>query len=268
MSKSVLAAALFCVGAVVPVLWSSTAQEPSDEAAEPPRDYILSIDGDSFVVRPGVDLKIERDFKNPTVRLDVGPIRHFAYGDLAFDYPAAFVWEADAFDTAMRTWTMDGASISMMVFRTSFGFSAEEFADSLAKEFDVIEREGITRGLGGMDLPGTQVTTEIAGSTLVYEVLEAPVEVGGALLVIMDSTDDGVHTREYSEAMALLKSSLRLAGSVDSEEIKRLEARIAEVREQIEIFKVTYTDDQPMMKELYAELETLELALKAARAGG
>jgi hypothetical protein len=119
-----------------------------------------------------------------------------------------------------------------------------------------------------MDLPGTQVTTEIAGSTLVYEVLEAPVEVGGALLVIMDSTDDGVHTREYSEAMALLKSSLRLAGSVDSEEIKRLEARIAEVREQIEIFKVTYTDDQPMMKELYAELETLELALKAARAGG
>lgn len=267
MSKSILAAALFCVGSVVPLVWSNAAQDPADESAEPQRDYILSINGDSFVLRPGVDLKIERDFKQPTVRLDVGPIRHFAYGDLVFDYPAAFVWEADAFDPSMRMWTMDGADVSMMVFRTSFGFSAAEYADSLEEEFDEIEREEIRRKLGSFELSGTQVTTEIAGSTLIYEVLEAPVEVGGALLVIMDATDHGLHTTEYGKAMALLKQTFRPAGAVGAEKITALEAQIAELREQIEVFKVTYTDEQPMMKELYAKLAQLEAALEAARAG-
>ena len=268
MSKSVLAAALFCVGTVVPLVWSSASHAPADESAEPHRDYILSIDGDSFVVRPGVELKINREFKSPTVQLDVGPVRHFAYGDLAFDYPAAFVWEADAFDPSMRIWTMDGADISMMVFRTSFGFSADEFADSLETEFEDLERERISHSFGSSELSGTQVTTEIAGSILVYEILEAPVEVGGALLVIMDATDDGLHTSEYGEAMTLLKQSFRLAGAVDSKKVAALEAQIAELQEQIEVFKVTYTDEQPMMKELYAELAQLEAALKAARAGG
>jgi len=269
MEKPFLTATLFCVGAALTAFAPSFAGgSPQDEAAEPPRDYILSIDGDSFVVRPGVELKIEREFKSPTVRLDVGPIRYFAYGDLVFDYPAAFVWEADAFDAAMRTWTMDGADISMMVFRSSFGFSAEEFADSLEEEFDDVEREEISQSLGEMRLSGTMVTTEIASSILVYEILEVPVQVGGALLVIMDSTDNGAHTREYSETLALLKQSFRLADGVDFEKIAALEEQTAEVREQIEVFKVTYTDDQPMMKELYAQLAQLEAALEAARAGG
>jgi len=163
---------------------------------------------------------------------------------------------------------MDGADISMMVFRSSFGFSAEEFADSLEEEFDDVEREEISQSLGEMRLSGTMVTTEIASSILVYEILEVPVQVGGALLVIMDSTDNGAHTREYSETLALLKQSFRLADGVDFEKIAALEEQTAEVREQIEVFKVTYTDDQPMMKELYAQLAQLEAALEAARAGG
>lgn len=269
MEKPFLTATLFCVGSALAALTPSFATgSPQDEAAEPLRDYILSIDGDSFVVRPGVELKIDREFKSPTVQLDVGPVRHFAYGDLAFDYPAAFVWEADAFDPSMRIWTMDGADISMMVFRTSFGFSAAEYADSLEEEFDEIKREEISHKMGSFELHGTQVTTEIAGSTMIYEVLEAPVQVGGALLVIMDATDHGLHTAEYKETMALLKQSFRPAGAVDTEKVAALEAQIAELREQIEVFKVTYTDEQPMMKELYAELAQLEAALKAARAGG
>jgi hypothetical protein len=268
MSKSVLAAALFCVGTVVPVVWSNAGQAPQDEAVEPRRDYILSMNGDSFVIRPGVELKIDRDFKQPTVRLDVGPIRHFSYGGMAFEYPAAFVWEADVFDASMKTWTMDGADISMMVFRTSFGFSAEEFADSLEEEFPDLEREEISRSLGSFQLSGTQLTTQIASSTLIYEVLEAPVKVGGALIVIMDATDGGAHTSEHGEAMALLEQTFRLAGGLDIEKIAALEAQIADLREQIEVFKVTYADDQPMMKELYSSLERIEAELKRARAGG
>jgi hypothetical protein len=268
MSKSVLAAALFCVGTVVPVLWSSASSASQDEAVEPPRDYILSINGDSYVLRPGVELQIEQDFKKPTVRLDVGAIRHFAYGGVAFDYPAGFVWEADAFDPAMKTWTMDGADISMMLFRTSFGFSADEYADSLAEEFDEVEQESIYRSMGSVKLQGTQITTVVAGSTLVYEVLEAPVQVGGALLVMMDTTDNGAHSEEYEEAMALLKQSFRLTGAADAGKVDALEAQIAEVQAQIEVFKVTYSDDQPMMQELYAELARLETALKSARSGG
>lgn len=250
------------------MLWSHLGQDPIDETIEPPRDYILSIDGDSFVVRPGVELKIERDFKQPTVRLDVGPVRHFSYGGLMFDYPAAFVWEADAYDAAMKTWTLDGADISMMIFRTTFDFGADEFADSLEVEFDEIEREEITRKIGAFELMGTQVTTEIAGSVLIYEVLEAPVELGGALLVIMDSTDGGGHTSEYLQAIALLKKSFRLAGEVDANKVAKLESQIAEVRKQIDVFKVTYTDDQPMMKELYAKLERLQTELDRVRSGG
>jgi len=268
MDKSLLTAILFCTGTAL-AAWapSSLDAQRQNEAAEPRRDYVLSVDGNSVVVRPGEELQLKGEFKDPRVRLDVGPVRHFAYGGIAFDYPASFVWEADIVDSFMKTWTMDGADISIMVFRTEFEFTAEEFTESLAEEFDEIEQEQIVRRFGESEFAGEQVITVIAGSTLIYEALQVPVEEGSTLLVIMDSSEGSSHSSEYAEAVGMMRETFRLVGNVDAEEVAKLEEQIAEVREQIEVFKVTYTDEQPMMKELYAELARLEAELQAARSG-
>lgn len=269
MSKSVLAALFLSAGVVGASVWSGPSIDPrSDENAEPERAYTLQVDGQQVALQPGVEVQLEGRFENPTVKLVLGSTRNFRYGGVSFDYPANFVWEADVSDPSFRMWTMDGADVSLMVFRTSFGFSAEEFVDSLAEEFDSFESNPISQELGALKLQGQAVTTEVAQSVLTYDVFEVPSEVGSTLLILMDATDDGLHTEEYRRVLRGLATSLRLDGVADPEGARALEAKIADVQEQIEVFEVTYTDDQPILKELRDRLAKLEAELAELRGGG
>ena len=269
MSKSVLAALFLSAGVVGASVWSGPSIDPrSDEHAEPERAYTLMVDGQEVALQPGVEVQVQGKFENPTVKLELGATRHFRYGGIAFDYPAGFVWEADVADPSFRMWTMDGASVSLMVFRTSFGYSVEEFVESLAEEFDSFESMPIQQELGTLELQGETVTAEIAQSVLTYDVFEIPSEVGSTLLILMGSTDDGVHTEEYRGVMRGLWSSLRLGAEADPARIRELEAEIADVQEQIEVFEVTYTDDQPILKDLRDRLAKLEAELAALRGAG
>ena len=268
MSKSVLAALFLSAGVVGASVWSGPLIDPrSDENAEPERAFTLMVDGQEVALQPGIEVHLEGKFENPTVKLELGATRHFRYGGISFEYPASFVWEADVSNPSFRMWTMDGASVSLMVFRTSFGFSAEEFVDSLADEFDSFESMPISQELGKLKLQGETVTTEVAQSVLTYDVFEVPSEVGSTLLILMDATDDGVHTEEYRGVMRGLWSSLRLVGEIDAERMRELEAEIADVQGQIEVFEVTYTDDQPILKDLRDRLARLEAELAALRGG-
>ena len=269
MSKSVLAALFLSAGVVGASVWSDPSFDPrSDENAEPERAYTLLIDGQEVALQPGVEFQLEGKFENPTMKLELGSTRHFRYGGISFEYPANFVWEADVSDPSFRMWTMDGADVTLMVLRTSFGFTADEFVESLADEFDSFESDPITQELGSLTLQGQAVTTEVAQSVLTYDVFEVPSEVGSTLLILMDATDDGLHTEEYRRVLRGLATSLRLDGGGDPERVRALEAEIADVQAQIEVFEVTYTDDQPILKELRERLAKLEAELAELRGGG
>lgn len=269
MSKSVLTALFLGAGVVGASAWTGPSIDSrGNENAEPQRAYTLLVDGQEVALQPGAEVQLEGKFENPKLKLELGSTRHFKYGGIAFDYPANFVWEADVSDPSFRMWTMDGASVSLMVFRTSFGFSAEEFVDSLAEEFDSMETQPLIQKLGALELSGEAVTTQIAGSMLTYDVFEVPSEVGSTLLILMDSTEDGLHTAEYQLTLRSLRESLRRRGGVDPAQVREIETQIQDVRQQIEVFEVTYTDDQPILQELHAKLAKLEAQLAQAQAHG
>ena len=267
MSKSVLTALAISAGALGAQAWPGPLST-QDLDREPERAYTLILDGKEVALQPGQEVRIEGKFENPSARLELGATRHFAYAGIGFDYPAEFVWEPDVADPAIRMWTMDGSDITLMVFRFSFGFSAEEYADSLGEELDEVSADPIQRKLGGQALAGVGVRAEVAGSVLLYEVLEVPSQVGSTLLVVMDATEAGMHTAEYQRTMELLATSFRVGGPVNAERLLQLEEEIADVRQQIEVFEVTYTDEQPILKELRDRLAKLEAELERARAGG
>ena len=268
MSKSVLVALFLSAGVVGASVWPGASVDPrDDESAEPKRAYALRVNGQQVVLQPGVEVQLEGSFENPIVKLALGSTRNFRYGGISFDYPADFTWEADVSDPSFRIWTMDGADVSLMVFRTSFGFSAEEFVDSLAREFDPFESNPISQGLGALDLQGRAVTIEVAQSVLTYDVFEVPSDAGSTLLILMDVTDDGRRTEEFRRVLSELGTSLRLNRGANPERVRALEAEIADVKNQIEVFEVTYTDDQPILKELRDRLAKLEVELAELRGG-
>jgi hypothetical protein len=267
VATKLLPAVLFCVGGVGAAWAAFEARDRrADEAAEPERSYTLHLNDQAIELQPGQTLRVAGEFENPELRLDVGPTRHFRYGQMAFDYPANFVWEADLSDPSLKMWTMDGADLSLMVFRSSFGYVSQEFAESVADQFEDPEFTDIEHVFGGETITGTRLEVEIAGTLLIYEAYDVPVDVGGAILIVMDATDTGLHTEEYATTMELLSETLRFGDQLVSAREQELLEEIADVRQQIEVFEVTYTDDQPILKELRERLTKLEAALAELRA--
>jgi hypothetical protein len=84
--------------AAIFVLCLSSLCFAADDTQEPPLKYTLEIDGQAHVVVLDKPVKIHGVYSNPNAVLRASSIRYFTYGDLSFQYPASFTWEAEIVD--------------------------------------------------------------------------------------------------------------------------------------------------------------------------
>ncbi|MGB0958478.1 MAG: hypothetical protein ACPGUF_08395, partial [Litorivicinus sp.] len=208
--------------------------------------YSLFVDGAEFALQAGQPVEIAGEFKNPTVVLRPGETRRFHYAGISFDYPAAYVWEAEPDPASINLWTMDGADLSLMVFESPFPFSSEDFTNSLLDTFEGAEVQGIEMQLGGHNLTGYRLLGSLFGEPIRYESLDIPTADGARLLVLMDSTEqaDTVST-DYEKAVALLKQSFAIVDNqtASTQRLVELHRELADLEAQLESLRVTFNED-------------------------
>ncbi len=177
----------------------------SNGSEEPPLKYVLIVDGKAHEVTLDEPLKIEGEFKDPTVSLKAASTRLFTYGDVEFQYPAAFGWEAEINGESEKTWTLSGNDFTIMYFVLPAELDSEAFLSAMASGFggkneDAAETK---QELGGKTYAGHGMYLEFAGIALNIEAYALPSKGGSRLLVFQDSTDGTV--RQSAEAKGAIE---------------------------------------------------------------
>jgi hypothetical protein len=183
-----------------------------DEGQEPPLKFTMEINGQQHELVLDKAVTLAGDYKNPKVVLRASANRLFTYGDITFQYPSSFVWEAEIESKNERTWTLSGNDFKIMYFILPDTLSVEAYSQAMAKQFG----KGSTRisdterKLGGNRFKGKLLLVKLAGITLTMEVYSLPTKTGSRLLVFQDSPPDNRATSNEAEgALAMLSNSFR-----------------------------------------------------------
>lgn len=188
---------------------------PADESREPPLSYVLEVGGARVPVEEGRAVRLEGTFTDPEVRLEVGAHRTFSYGGISFRYPRSFLFEADVSDPEAKSWTLEGNSLTVIVYRIQADVGAADLIESIAEEVGEAEPtlEPTRIELGGRAVEGLRWRAEIARQRLVYEVFPIPTPGAGTthLLLLDLPGDDAGRSDEAGRVLPVIAEAFEVA---------------------------------------------------------
>ena len=182
----------------------------ADDRQEPPLKYTLEIDGQQHEIVLDKPIKVQGNYSDPKFVLSASPIRNFTHGDIAFQYPASFSWEAEIEASNEKTWTLSGNDFKIMYFIQPYELSVENYDQAMAKQFGkgTTRISDTERTLGGHKHKGKLLFVKLAGTELSLEVYALPAKSGSRLLVLQDSPPDNRAISEEGEmALGMLSKS-------------------------------------------------------------
>lgn len=203
------------------MLISLTAAPPTgvgqeSDSQEPPLRFRVRIADKTLSLSEGEMQSLEGKFDNPQVRITIEPTRRFAKQGVEFDYPRAFVFEADTADAHFKNWTLSGNDLRIMLFVFDNPISAAEQAESIVAEFgegvaEITDRD-LKLQLGTRTCRGVALTAAVAGTRMRMEVYELPQRGNASRLLLLQDTlneqDQG--TAEGAAARKLLSTSFKI----------------------------------------------------------
>lgn len=212
-SRADLGWALRATTALCALLLAAAADAaPASEDREPGLGYTLNVNGREFRLRSDEDRVIEGSFVNPSVRVVPDRERRFTYGGVAFAYPSDFAFEADFASLGLRQWSLDGNNFVIIVMRWERAkLGPEELAIQLRLSYGkATTRKPISHRFNGTRYKGIRVTFEVAGVTLLQDVLALPSERGSRLLILQRLLGHE-HDQETTRVMRLLDKTLEVS---------------------------------------------------------
>lgn len=184
----------------------------ADESQEPPVKYTLELSGQKQELILDTPVTVSGTFNNPKLLLKAAVTRQFACGDVTFQYPASYTWEASINGPNKKTWTLSGNDFKIMVFVVEAPIEPGEYLRGLAQQ---VHSPGapitdIERELGGRKFQGKRSVLKIGSVDFVFEVYILPYESGSRMLVLQDSPAQGrASSSDGERSIALLLDSFR-----------------------------------------------------------
>ena len=182
----------------------------TDETVEPPLKYSLVVNGTAHELTLGNAIQIEGEFTNPSVELKAASTRHFSFGDIEFEYPASFGWEAEVTSDSEKGWTLSGQELTVMYMIMAADVDAALFLELMAGQLGIegARPTGVTRQLGGNAHEGFSLSIQMGAVSLLTEAFALPSNGGTRLLVLQSNADSGDwETKECKVALALLSKT-------------------------------------------------------------
>lgn len=168
------------------------------ESVEPALQYTLEINNQQHDLVLNQPITLNGNYNNPKIVLKAAMVKKFTYGNVMFDYPAYFSWEADIVNANKKSWTLSGNDFKIMFFVFPQRLSLDGYVGSLAKSFgeDNTRIENMQRTLGTEKLKGKKLFVIIAGTAVNLEVYPLPTKSGTRFLVLQDSPNKGDVSKE------------------------------------------------------------------------
>ncbi len=183
----------------------------ADDTTEPPVTYTLEVNGQKYLLSADKTVILKGSFQNPKVTLRASSTRRFVHDGIAFDYPANFTFEADLSDPGIRTWTMSGNNVTLMLFDFDEPVKPTELIASTAESLktNVDRMESTSLKLGTLNAKGQSALLKVGDVALSYTVLAMPAAAGKSRLLIVQDLpqDNGQPSNERTDILKMLGDS-------------------------------------------------------------
>lgn len=188
----------------------------ADEATEPPLEYTVKVGEKTVTISEGTPVRLEGTFTNPSVTITPKPFRVFSVQGVKFNYPKAFVFEADLSDPDAKFWTLSGNDVKISYDVLAGPLTARELADEMIAEFGRNKVKNVNQNaklrLGKETLKGTSFVVEVVSTVFIMDVYHVQSEATTSrFLVIQDTLNEkGERTKEGQETLKEIKKSFVL----------------------------------------------------------
>lgn len=182
---------------------------------EPPLELIIEAGDQQVIATAGEPFVVKWRGEQIPMRIVPRDYRVLNTGKVRFRYPAAHSFEFNR-DGTSRLWTLDGNSNVIILEQTPrrpafLMLKAREW--EIAAQFGelVRTRENVSLRLGGRELRGRRVVTQIAGEVIQQDVYALSTRTATFILVIQDSlTDEEEMTAETQSVLSMLQESFEV----------------------------------------------------------
>jgi hypothetical protein len=206
--------------APVPAVAAAPVLDPTQPS---PLRLQVTIDGVKLDVVDGVEAVADVGGRARTLRVDVAPLRRFAAGDVAFDFPRDMAFEHQDEAGVLQIWTLEGSSITVMVHRFLVGEADEFVADtlsSMAEGFAAVSDEAPAKPepckviAGGVERAGQRIAFAIAGNEMATTAFALDVGKGCVLVMVQDIPgEDGEPSAECARFLELLATTFEVTAA-------------------------------------------------------
>lgn len=176
---------MFCLNALV-------ASAKEDGTIEPPAQYVLKIAGEEFPIRLNEQMQLTIGTKGHNVLLTVKPTRIFNYGNVYFEYPHFYTFEADLEDPNIQMWTLSGNDAKIMIHRYRIVLTHQKFRNIMVEQYgrNNCKVEKCQIKINNKIIEGSKIYASIAGSIISQEIYSFRTNFGTTVLILQDGLSD------------------------------------------------------------------------------
>ena len=196
-----------------------------DPELPPPLRLTVTVGGVAHQLVDGVEQVVDVAGAPTKLRVDVAPLRRFAAGGVAFDFPRDMAFEFED-SGVLQMWTLEGSDLTVMVQRFKLGTADEFVADTLwqmAANFAEVlndepqKPEPCVVVAGGVERAGQRLRFTIAEQPLTNTAFGIDLGKGkGCVMVMLQDScgEDGAPSAEHEAFLALLATSFAVTAPV------------------------------------------------------
>lgn len=194
-------------------------QDPAE--LPPPLRLTVTVGGVAHQLVDGVEQVVDVAGAPTKLRVDVAPLRRFAAGGVAFDFPRDMAFEFED-SGVLQMWTLEGSDLTVMVQRFKLGTADEFVANTLmqmAANFAEVagdepqKPEPCVVAAGGVDRPAQRVRFTIAEHPMTNTAFGIDLGKGkGCVMVMLQDScgEDGAPSAEHEAFLQLLAKSFEV----------------------------------------------------------
>lgn len=185
----------------------------ADESQQPALQYTLELNGQAHGLVLDKPVKLPGDYKNPSVVLKASETRQFTYGNVSFEYPASYTWEAEIESDDEKTWTLSGTDFTFIYFTMPVELSIDSFVKSYGENFDKESTQvsDSVREFGGQKYQGKLLITKVASTNTSTEVYSLAGKSGKTRLILLQDTpsEGKKNSKDGERFLAMFAKSFR-----------------------------------------------------------
>jgi len=175
----------------------------------------LTIDSKEYKLSTVKENSIKLNGKEHKIYVKMAPYFSFKHKDLEFKFNSSlnFSYDASNEEEGLKSWSINGDNISIMVMEYNKHFSKNQIIDSITNEYKAMKAKMVKKDTkltlnSGKSISGISIVSHLGNIVLYQNIFILYGKNNSFAFILQDILDNNKHTLEYKNMLDTINNSL------------------------------------------------------------